>query len=109
MAILFSLPHSPDEDSPAAGRRPQTPSDGFLRMGYKGIYIYWGDSHYLWRRQDGTDGPVCDLAQLKQCAYFLSHHSGSLPGLSAPCGPNIGCCCDEGTDTAVRAQVTEHL
>lgn len=42
MAILFSLPHSPDEDSPAAGRRPQTPSDGFLRMGYKGIYIYIG-------------------------------------------------------------------
>lgn len=63
----------------------------------KGITLHlscWGDSTDLQRRQDGTDGSVCDLAQLKQKASFCSHHSGSHPGLSAGCNPEGGCCCD---------------
>ena len=94
MAILCYLPCFPDEGSSAAGKRPQAPSDVLLGRGYMLHLSCWGDSTDLWRRQDGIDGSVCDLAELKPYAEFCSHHSGSHPGLSAHCSPNGGCCCD---------------
>lgn len=94
MAIICYLPCFPEEKSSAAGRRPQAPSAELPRRGYTLHFSCWGGSTDLQRRQDGTDGSVCDLAQLKQKASFCSHCSGSHPRLSARCSPKGGCCCD---------------